>query len=210
VPVIEYFYSAHSAYAYLGSRRLMEIAREAGRELVHRPVALTQVIDGAGSTPTATRTQKFRAYYFGREIERWSQRRGAPVVDGIPTYHRNDTTLSNCALIAGTLNDININALAHAFLEGHWQDDADLNDADTLAHLIASVGLDARELLDLATTDAVTKAYAANTTEAIERSVFGSPTYFLDGDMFYGQDRLEMLENALRTPYTGVWPRDSI
>jgi 2-hydroxychromene-2-carboxylate isomerase len=52
------------------------------------------------------------------------------------------------------------------------------------------------------------KVYEKNTEEAIARSVFGSPTYFVDGDMFYGQDRLEIMERALHTPYQGTWPRD--
>ena len=49
--------------------------------------------------------------------------------------------------------------------------------------------------------------YAANTEEAIRRSVFGSPTYFVDGDMFFGQDRLELVERALVKPFAGTWPR---
>jgi 2-hydroxychromene-2-carboxylate isomerase len=51
----------------------------------------------------------------------------------------------------------------------------------------------------------VQRQYQANTDEAIRRSVFGSPTYFVDGDMFYGQDRLEMVERALAKPYARSW-----
>ena len=63
------------------------------------------------------------------------------------------------------------------------------------------VVVDPAPLLDAALSDEVAQIYEANTEEAIERSVFGSPTYFIDGDMFYGQDRLEMVERALRQPY---------
>lgn len=67
--------------------------------------------------------------------------------------------------------------------------------------LATGVGLDPEPLLAAALSDEVQAIYEANTVEAIERSVFGSPAYFVDGDMFYGQDRLEMVERALRQLY---------
>ena len=199
---IEYFYSAHSAFAYLGSARLMSIAKDCGRHIVHRPIDLTQVIAGAGSTPTRSRSAAFRSYFFGREIERFSEHRQAPVVAGMPRHHFNDTTTANCMIIAGVLQDIDVNALAHALLQAHWRDDADLADIATLEQLGRSAGYDASALLASASEEQVRRAYRANTEEAIKRSVFGSPTYFVDDDMFYGQDRLEMVERALRNPYS--------
>ncbi|MEQ9126152.1 MAG: DsbA family protein, partial [Alphaproteobacteria bacterium] len=71
---------------------------------------------------------------------------------------------------------------------------------------IAGAGLDPAALLAAADTDAVRARYEANTEEAIRRSVFGSPTYFVDGDMFYGQDRLELVERACVQPFKGTWP----
>ena len=61
-------------------------------------------------------------------------------------------------------------------------------------------------LFEAAETEAVVSEYEANTQEAIERSVFGSPTYFVGGDMFYGQDHLELVERALLKPFDGNWP----
>ncbi|MBL6952093.1 MAG: 2-hydroxychromene-2-carboxylate isomerase [Alphaproteobacteria bacterium] len=198
---IEYFYSAHSAYAYLGSARFMEIAKAAGRTIVHKPVDLNQVVPAAGSSPFGQRSPKHRAYYFRREIDRWAEERNAPVLDGYPAFHQNPTTLCNGMLIAGIVQGRNVDQLAHAMLQSHWRDDADLADRDTLARIAESVGLAPEPLLDAALSDEVQAIYQANTDEAIERSVFGSPTYFIDGDMFYGQDRLEMVERALRQPY---------
>lgn len=203
---IEYFYSAHSAFAYLGSARFMEIAAAAGRRIVHRPVNLDRVVAAAGSTAFLDRDDKYRAYFFGREIVRWAEFRNAPVMDGRPTYHYEDMTLPNCFLIAGVSAGLNIDRLAHSLLEAHRRDDADLTDAPTLTALAVSVGVDAAPLLAAAKTPDIQAIYAANTAEAIDRSVFGSPTYFVDGDMFYGQDRLEMVERALRQPFAGVWP----
>lgn len=203
---IEYFYAAHSAFAYLGSARFMEIAAAAGRRIRHKPIDLRHVVAVAGSIPFNQRSQAHYDYYFGREIERWSQYRNAPVLGRTPTHHRNDITLPNCTLIAGELQGLNIDRLAHAMLERHWRDDADLADADTLKDIAASVDIDAAPLLAAVETEAVQSVYRGNTEEAVRRSVFGSPTYFVDGDMFYGQDRLELIERALKTPFAGAWP----
>ena len=204
---IEYFYAAHSAFAYLGSARFMEIAAAAGRRIVHKPVALNRVIEAVGSTAFSARGKAHRAYFFRREIERWSEHRNAPVMDGRPTHHDNDLNLPNGMLIAGVEQGHNVDRLAHAMLEAHWRDDADLADRATLAGLGRGVDLDPEPLLDAALSAEIQAIHEANTVEAIERSVFGSPTYFVDGDMFYGQDRLEVVERALRQPYAGTWPK---
>ena len=198
---IEYFYSAHSAFAYLGSRRFMEIAAAASRKIIHKPYYLNRAIAGVGSVPTRERPQNHRAYYFRRQIDRWSEHREAPVMEGYPTKHWADMTLANCMLIAAARADADANSLAHAMLQGHWRDNADLSDRDTLVALARGVDVDPDPLLTAAETPEINAVYEANTDEAIERSVFGSPTYFVDGDMFYGQDHLELVERALERPY---------
>ena len=204
---IEYFYSAHSAFAYLGSARLMEVARAANRQIVHKPIELHRVVEAGGAGSTRTRSPAHRAYYFGREIERWAEYRNAPAVTGMPTHHHNDMALANGLIIAAIRSGQNVDKLAHAMLEAHWRDNADLADRDTLAALCRDAGIDPEPALAAALSPAVQAQYAANTDEAIARSVFGSPTYFVDGDMFYGQDRLELVERALRQPFAGKWPR---
>ena len=198
---IEYFYSAHSAFAYLGSKRFMEIAKAGDRTITHKPYDLARGIAGVGSTPTRDRPKNHRAYYFRREIDRWAEHRNAPVMDGYPKHHWNDMTLANGMLLAAALQTANIDPLAHAMLEGHWLNNANLAHTETLEALATSVNVDPLPLLDAALTSEVAEIYERNTQEAIKRSVFGSPTYFVDGDMFYGQDHLEMVERALRQPY---------
>jgi len=204
---IEYFYSAHSAFAYLGSARFMEIARAVKRRIAHRPVDLRKVVAVTGPGSTNGLTPERRSYFSGREIERWAEFRIAPVMQGIPTYHDKDMALPNGMLIAGLLQGLNVDQLAHCMLEAHWRDDADLANGETLARLGKIGGVDPEPLLEAALSPEVQAVYASNTEEAIERSVFGSPTYFVDGDMFYGQDHLEMIERALEHPFTGAWPR---
>lgn len=202
---IEYFYSAHSGYAYIGSQMFIDIARDAGRRIDHRPMDLRAVI-AAGPGAHNARTPQHRAYFSGREIQRWAEARGAEIL-GRPTHHDNEITLSNGVLIAGMLQGLNIDALAHRFLEGHWRDDADLANPDTLSGLARDVGVDPIPLLDAARSPDVVAVHDANTAEAIQRSVFGSPTYFVDGDMFYGQDHLELVARACEKPFMGTWPQ---
>lgn len=204
---IEYFYCAHSVFAYIGSKAVMELSARTGRKLVHRPYNLKRGMAGAKSTPSADRTDAQRAYYFGREIERWSEQRNVPCLKTAPPSHWNDYTTANQLLIAAGETDQGADALAHALLSGHWVDSADLADRPTLQRLADSVGHDGEALLAQADTDAMATAYEVNTVEAIARSVFGSPTYFVDGDMFYGQDHLELVERACGKAYRGVWPR---
>ncbi|MBL4758693.1 MAG: 2-hydroxychromene-2-carboxylate isomerase [Rhizobiales bacterium] len=203
---IEYFYSAHSAFAYLGSARFMEIAAAAGRKIVHKPVILDDVVEAVTPVTFVARSKKHRAYYFGREIERWAEFRNIPLKLGMPSNHRNDTTLVNSMVIAAILQGHNVDQLAHSLLMAHWADHTDLADKANLTRLAGEAGLDGDALLEAATSDEIKAVYAANTAEAIERSVFGSPTYVVDGDMFYGQDRLELLERALQKPFAKNWP----
>jgi 2-hydroxychromene-2-carboxylate isomerase len=203
---LEYFYSAHSAFAYLGSARLMQVAAAAGAPIIHKPVDLDRVVASVGSSAFTQRPPAYRAYFFGREIERWAEHRRVEIMRGLPTHHRKDMTLPNGMLIAAIRQGRNVDRLAHAMLEAHWRDDADLADRETLAGLARKMGLAPEPLLEAAGSPEVLAELDANTKEAIARSVFGSPTYFVDGDMFYGQDHLEMVERALRQPYKGVWP----
>lgn len=179
----------------------MSIAEAAGCRIVHRPIDLNRCVVAAGAPGFDNRTQAHYDYYFGREINRWSEYREAPVLGFIPTHHANDTRLANGMLIAGLQQRQNIDALAHSLLEAHWRDDADLADQDTLEQIGTHCGFDAGSLLAQATSAEVDATYAKNTEEAIARSVFGSPTYFVDNDMFYGQDRLELVERALAKPF---------
>ena len=104
-------------------------------------------------------------------------------------------------LIAGLVKGISIDNLAHEMMEQHWAYDCDLADTHNLAKIALSVDIDPWPLLKISNSKEVLKIYAENTKEAIDRPVFGSPTYFVDGDMFYGQDHLELVERALVKPF---------
>jgi len=198
---IDYIYSAHSAFAWLGSARLSEICARHGAQLCHKPINLSPVVEAAGGLPFAARTQGHVDYFFGRDIEHWAEFRGVEVIHYRPTHHDNPLTLPNGAIIAAQELGQGADALAHAILGAHWRDDADIADAATLAPLIAGAGLDPDHILTAALSDEVQAIHRANTAKAIAHNVFGSPTYIVGGDPFYGQDRLDLVERALNRPF---------
>ena len=198
---IDYYYSAHSAFAYLGARMLYEICAAHDVRLVHRTILLSPVVEAAGGLSFRGRTQAHVDYFFGREIERWAEWRGVPVINIRPTYHDNPLELPNGVIIAAQEAGKDVDALSLAVLQAHWRDDADIADAAVLRRLIESLGMDGDALLDAALSDEVQAIHAANTQEAIALPVFGSPTYVVDGDPFYGQDRLELVERAIEKPF---------
>lgn len=198
---IDYIYSAHSAYAYLGAPRLYEICAAHHVVLRHKPILLSPVVEAAGGVPFADRTQPHVDYYFGRELERWSQWRDVPIVNFRPTHHDNPLELPNGVIIAAQEQGADVNAVSFAILQAHWRDDADIADAGVVEACLANAGLEAQPLLDAALSAEVQAIHAANTQAAIQSSVFGSPTYVVDGDPFYGQDRLELVERAVNAPF---------
>lgn len=201
---IEYFYAAYSGYAYIGSALFREIAERAGARVVHRPFHLRTLVSARGN---ADRVQDpaYRAYAFRREIERWAEYRGVRTLGRGPTHHQKSYDMANRMLIASGETGPGTDRLAHAFLEAHWADDADLSDTATLKALAASVGLDGGALFDAAGAPEIAAHHEENTNEAIERGFFGSPTYVVEGDPFYGQDRLELVARALERPFADEW-----
>ncbi|WP_420406358.1 2-hydroxychromene-2-carboxylate isomerase [Nisaea sp.] len=201
---IEYFYAAYSGYAYIGSALFQRIASEGGAKVVHRPFHLRTLVAARGN---ADRVQDpvYRSYAFRREIERWAEYRGVRTLLRTPTHHHASYETANRMLIACGETDPGTDRLAHAFLEAHWARDADLSDVETIKALADSVGLDGAALQEAAAAPEIGARHEENTAEAIERGFFGSPTYVVDGDVFYGQDRLEMVARALERPFENKW-----
>lgn len=199
--VIEYFYSAHSAFAYLGSAALYDVCRRQGATLLHRPIILSPVVEAQGSLPFHARTQAHVDYFFGREIERWAEHRGVDIVSHRPTFHDADYAVASGMIVALGETGPKIDRLAHRLLEAHWRDDVDLSDTPTLEDIAAELGHDPKLLLAQAANEEIQRTLKDNTDRARDIHIFGSPTYIVDGDPFYGQDRLELVAHALAKPF---------
>lgn len=198
---VEYFYSTHSAFAYLGSQLFRETVAGSERTVRYVPFDLRRLFKALDRSPNGSQSEVHRAYFFGRELTRWAQFRGIEMLPQIPTHHAHDLAQSSRLVIAAQQQGIDVGELTHVMLSAHWINDADLDDSATLVKIANDAGLDGKALLQAQQDPAIDKIYQANTDEAIERQIFGSPTYVVDGDMFYGQDRLELVKRALIQPF---------
>jgi 2-hydroxychromene-2-carboxylate isomerase len=201
-PRIDCYYSVRSIYAHFGARRAAELARRFGRRLRHCPIDLSKVVPAAGSTPFAQRSAALRAYQFGREVERWSEWLDMPVIVD-PVHHYGDRDLPSGLVLLAQREGLDVDALSEAILAALWRDDRDIADPGELARIAAAVGIDAAPLLARARDPDVLAEFAACTDEAIRIGVPGSPTYVVDGELFYGQDRLMFVERHLQRPFGG-------
>ncbi len=202
---IDYYYSTRSIYAYFGAQRIVDLARTAGRTLVHKPIDLSRVVPASGSQAFGQRSAAHKHYFFGREIERWSEYLDMPVrVD--PVHHIGNREWPSGFVMAAQQQGADVDALHVAILRALWQDDRDISDPQVLEQIASEAGLAPEPLRLAALTPEVQQAFARNSDEAVAMGVFGSPTYVVDGEMFYGQDRLMMVERAVRQPFRSKGP----
>lgn len=199
--VIEYVYSAHSAFAYLGSKRLLEICADHSVKLIHKPILLSPVVEAQNSLPFGARTQPHVDYFFGREIERWGEYRNVPIINFRPTYHDADYSIASGMILALGDTGTQVDDMAHDILKAHWCEDADLSKLTTLDRIARALGHDANALLKQAQSDKIQEKLYGNSDWAKTQNIFGSPTYIVDGDPFYGQDHLEIMDRALSKPF---------
>ncbi len=169
--------------------------------MIHKPIILSPVVEAQGSLPFRDRTQAHVDYFFGREIERWAEYRDVPVISYRPTHHDADYSLASGMIAALGFSGPDVDVFAHAILEAHWRDDANLSDRATLMRIAQQCGQDGDVLAEQGAGAEAQAIVAANSEDALGLSVFGSPTYVVDGDPFYGQDRLELVERAVQCPF---------
>ena len=198
---IQYYYSSYSAYAYIGHQYFAQIVESAGRKIDHKPFDLMKCLNGIGSQPLPQRTEASLQYHFQRQRDRWSEFRNVEMPKQTPSTHSKAADLADRVLVACMLSELNIDNLSFSFMQNHWVKNTDLTNEDQIREVLISKKFDADGLLRMADTAKIHDAYNENTEQAIAISVFGSPTYFVDGDMFYGQDNLNLVERALNLPF---------
>lgn len=196
--VCQYFFATHSPWTYLGHERFVAMARQHGVQVEVRPVDLGKVFGLSGGLPLAKRAPQRQAYRLV-ELARWSEFLGIPL-NVQPKFFPVSPELSNRMVIAARLThgvDVAL-ALAFAVMRGLWAEDKNIGDEETLVQIAGSCGLDGKALIKSAETASVQAEYDRNTEDATAASVFGSPWYVLDGESFWGQDRLDFLERAMQ------------
>ncbi|WP_346899297.1 2-hydroxychromene-2-carboxylate isomerase [uncultured Roseibium sp.] len=203
--VIDYFYTHYSPWAYLGHQVFQEIAARHGATIRLRPVDLSGVFDASGGMPLGKRHPVRQAYRF-IEMQRWRDKRGLPLTLK-PAFFPAPPGLCDCCAIAlAEKGGPALDFAAMAF-KAVWVDDRNIAEEAVLSDLLAGLGQDAKAVLEAARSQDITVIYKRNQTDAIELGVIGSPCYVLNGEPFWGQDRLDLLDDALasgRGPYKPV------
>jgi carboxymethylenebutenolidase len=192
---IDYYLSLISPWTYLGSVRLEEIARAHGAEVRVKPVDYGTIFPKTGGLPLAKRAPERQAYRLV-ELERWSKALGLPL-NLHPQFFPAAEQLAACTVLAAAETDGAPLKLAHAILRAVWVEERNIADAATLEAIADATGHSGINLMARACEPETLESYRALTEEALERGVFGAPTYVLDGEPFWGQDRLDFLDKAL-------------
>jgi 2-hydroxychromene-2-carboxylate isomerase len=204
--VIDYYFSVLSDWAYFGGERLERLARKYGVRINHMPMRLAAVYAGTGGIILQKRSKQ-RQDYRVVELVRWRDYLGIPI-ELFPKHYPADDQLSSCMIIAAKLSRADCGLLANAILRAIWAENRDIADPDTLRKLADGLGMDADALLASARAGSTIQELDRYTQEAQDRGVFGSPFYFFGGGAFWGQDRLQFLEDALaRSINQGTLPR---
>ena len=199
---IDYYFSISSPWAYIGHGLFREVVKTYDLKVNHKPVLLLDLFSETGGLPLVKR-HPVRQRYRMLELQRWRDKRGLNFhfqPRHVPFNSRLADGLAIAAIDAGHDPDP---FLRRAFA-GVWEDELDLADAATLVRLADASGLPGKALLERSATDEIGQRYEQNRQDALAADVFGSPAYVLDGEVFWGQDRIELLVDALksgRPPY---------
>lgn len=201
--IIDYYFSLVSPWAYIGHAPFMDIVQRHGVEVNYKPVFLGRVFAETGGLPLPQR-HPARQRYRILELQRWREKRGLSF-NITPKHWPFDVNLADRFVIAINASGKSPDAFLRRAYAAVWEEERNLGDPLVLAELAEQAGFDSSTLMDVATGSTTEAIYALNLENAVAGDVFGSPAYVLDGEVFWGQDRLDLLDDALasgRTPYT--------
>ena len=199
---VDHYFSMVSPWAYIGHDAFLAMAARHHVQIRHRPVQLPSVFEATGGLPLAKRHPARQAMRWV-ELQRWRDKRGV-TLNLQPKYWPFAAATADRMVIAIQDSGADPADFMRAVYVGVWAEDRDMADEAVLGATADGVGLDGAALLAAAASDAVDKLYQDNAAAAIAAGSFGSPGYVLDGEVFWGQDRIELLEDAIvsgRAPY---------
>lgn len=193
---IDYYFTPQSPWTYLGHTRFVQIAAAAGAAVRVLPVDFGKIFPISGGLPLGQRAPQRQAYRLV-ELQRFSEHLQMPLnrqpkffpVGGDPAA-RLITAVNQHDGSAAAL------ALAGAIFRAVWVEERDIASAQVLSEILQAVGRDAARLAQSQAPE-IQQLYEANTQQAIDAGVFGAPSYVVNGEIFWGQDRLDLLEKKL-------------
>lgn len=195
------YYSLSSPWAYFGGPKLQDIVRRHRVRLVLKPFDFQEVVPRTGGVPLRTRPEPRRTYH-ALELDRWRKYLGMPLqltprhypADGKPAGWNKPP---GWMVIAAQERGLDAFRLSHALLRALWAEERDTADAAVRIAVADECGMPGKALREEETSPAVQALYRRYSEEAERLGVFGAPTYVLEGERFWGQDRLDFLDRAL-------------
>ena len=192
---VEFYFDVGSPAAYLAWTQLPRIARETRTEIEYRPFLLGGVFQATGNRSPMEVPAK--GQYLQDDLQRFAARYGVPFRHN-PHFPINTLTLMRMVLGLQLRDPDRMVPFVDAVYRAIWVDGKNMNDPAVAAAVIQQAGFDVEKLLALASDPAVKDELKADTQEAVARGIFGAPTFFVGKDMFWGQDRLEFVKEALQ------------
>jgi len=191
---IDYYFALISPWTYLGAARFATMAECHGARVNVKPIDLSRIFPESGGLPLAKRAPQRQAYRLV-ELQRWRDHLGQPL-NLKPKFFPAAQDQAARLVVALREQGGDAMGLAHAILRAVWVEEKNIADPASLAAIATARGIDAKTLMRAAA-PAIQAAHEADTMEALKRGVFGAPTYVLNDELFWGQDRLDFLERAL-------------
>lgn len=191
---VEFFFDLGSPASYLAHTQLPSLCHATDAELVYRPMLLGGVFQATGNASPAMIPAKGR--YMMRDLARFAERYGVPMRFN-PHFPINTLTLMRLLVAVQLHQPARFEAALQALFQALWVEGANLADPLKVAEVLAGAGFDVAALQAQIAEPAVKDALKATTEEAVKRGVFGAPTCFVGGEMFFGQDRLDFVREAL-------------
>ena len=193
---LSYYLSLQSPWTYLGHKRLCEIATQHDLEISIFPVDYGVIFPATGGLPLAKRAPERRAYRL-QELKRWREVLDVPL-NLEPRFFPVDDKQAMRLVVALRREDpVGAVELAGRILRAVWAEEKDIADEATLREIVTAQGLAADELFEQAAEKSTAERIVKDTDRAITKGVFGAPTYIVGSEIFWGQDRLALLERHL-------------
>jgi len=193
---VDYYFTASSPWAFLGHARVSEMASRHNATVNHKPVDLIKsIFPNSDGLPLKQRSPARQAYRL-TELRRWSTFLGIDM-NVQPTHFPAKTLFADHVITAAVVQGEDPTALVQGIMEALWIEEADIDDPATLRDVATRRGYGNLDFLAQGENPDVLARYKTNTDEALERGVFGAPTYIIGDELLWGQDRIDFLEGIL-------------
>jgi 2-hydroxychromene-2-carboxylate isomerase len=191
--ILEFLFDFGSPASYLAYKRLPELARRTGARIDYVPILLGGVFKATGNASPAAVPAKGR--WMNTDLARWAKRHGTEF-NRNPHFPINTLHLMRGA--TGLIDDTRFMTYCDMVFDAMWRDPKNLGDPAELTPVLRRAGLEADDFRDLVEREDVKARLKSATEAAVERGVFGAPIFFVGDQMFFGQDRMDFVEEALK------------